>query len=86
MTKHPYQMDQLEWIQYRRRQTLQQLRQSQQSMQDSVSRLTSAPERPGTSVGRLMQMFERGMMIYRGVRFGLRIGSSLSQAFARRRR
>lgn len=82
MSKQPYQMDQLEWIEHQRQQTLLKIRGSQQNIQKGISSLTSAPSHTDESpAGRLLTMFERGMMIYRGIRFGMRIGSSLIGAF-----
>lgn len=90
MTKQPHQMDQLEWIEHQRKQTLLKIRSQQKKIYDSFCSLTTAPDHSDTPTGRLLTMFERGMMIYRGVRFGMRIGSSLIGAFGfgshRRRR
>lgn len=54
---------------------------SQQNLQSGINRLTSPQESFANSSNRLLLLAERGMMIYRGIRLGMRIGQGLSGIF-----
>lgn len=68
----------------KRTQTRTKLHESQQNLQSAASNLTSSDTTNNSS--RLFQFAERGLMIYRGIRLGIRIGQGLNGIFRGKRR
>ena len=88
----PANMDELEWIQFRRRQVKQRLEASRTNMRHSYNCLTGKEEIPSDKWGKTAFWLSKSGTIINGVRIGVKIGGiigtliKLRRTFARKHR
>lgn len=71
-------MDQLEYLEYKRRLITRQMQQSRQRMMEDYHHLVKPSAVPESPMSKALYFFERGKTLYHGLQMGYRIGAALS--------
>lgn len=71
------QMDELQWLHYKREEAHKELAKSKKRLQASYQSLTSPTQIPTTKMGMLSFALTKGLTILQGVRMGFRIGDAI---------
>lgn len=76
------QMDELEWLAYKREQTRKQLKRSRQHIQSTYKELTAPTPMPKSKWGMATFLLSKGVTIIEGVSLGYKFGNAIKSIMA----